>query len=127
MRLHTYLTIALLASPAITRAESAQQLLSACRPIATGETFESGITFPRTFETGMCWGLFAMLQEMTRHLDEKRRPIYFICSPESSTRSQLVKIFVKYADSVPERLHEDGTALALQSLQRAFPCAGGTR
>lgn len=117
--LFTFLAMAM-ARPAL--AQSAQQLLSACRPIANGEVVEDGVKFARTYDTGLCWGTFAMLQLVIRHVDEKRHPPYNVCAPEASTRSQLVQVFVKFAAASPERLHEDGARMALESLQIAFPC-----
>ncbi len=116
---------ALLATTTITGtclAQSAQQMLSACRPIALGEVTSEGVKFPRTFETGQCWGMFAMLQADVVKIDDRNRRILGACAPAESTRSQLIQIFVKYAESNPERLHEDGTSIALESLQRAFVC-----
>ena len=103
-------------------AQTAQQLLSACKPIAQGEVSEEGIRFARTYETGLCWGLFSMLQFNIVTVDERRRPMYAVCAPETSSRAQLVQIFVKFAESVPARLHEEGNRLALESLRQAFPC-----
>ena len=47
-----------------------------------------------------------------------------VCAPPSSTLSQLVAIFVSYAEKNPQRLHEEGFDIALESLQVAFPCKG---
>lgn len=103
-------------------AQTAQQLLSACRPVALGEVTAEGVRFGRTFETGLCWGTFAMLQEVVVRGDEQRRPLLQACVPASSTRSQFVQVFVKYAEARPERLHEEGAAMALEGLQQAYPC-----
>ena len=123
LKIAAFLPLLALTSACPVYAQSAQQLLSACRPIAKGEVSEEGIKFPRTYETGLCWGTFAMLQHVIRHVDEDRRPIYAVCAPAESSRGQLVQVFVKFAEASPERLHEDGTRIALESLQRAFPCA----
>lgn len=40
----------------------------------------------------------------------------------SSALTQLVAIFFAYAEKNPQRVHEDGFDLALESLQAAFPC-----
>lgn len=125
MRLSIALVSSLFSLYAIeSHAQTAQQLLSACKPIAEGKVTEAGIAFPHTYETGLCWGLFSMLQLNIVHVDAQKKPLYSTCAPGRATRAQMVQIFVKYAESVPERLHEDGNELALESAQQAFPCAG---
>lgn len=103
-------------------ADSAQELLSSCRPIAKADVYPEGVRFQRTFQTGVCWGTFSALQKIIVHIDEAKRPIYGVCAPSSSRLSQLVAIFVYYAEKNPQRLHEEGFDIAVESLQAAFPC-----
>lgn len=104
-------------------AQNAQQLLSSCRPIAQGQVTERGLAFTRTYEAGVCWGAFGMLQTAIIRVDDRRAPLLSVCAPEASSRSQLVQVFVKFAESNPARLHEEGNDLAIESLQLAYPCA----
>jgi Ssp1 endopeptidase immunity protein Rap1a len=104
--------------------ESAQELLSACRPIAKadvrgGHVFFSP-TFQPTFQTGQCWGTFSAIQKVIFYVD------IGVCAPPESTLSQLVAVFVSYAEKHPQRLHEAFFDVALNSLQEAFPCPSHT-
>lgn len=106
-------------------AQTAQLLLSSCRPVAQAEVTEQGIRFARNFETGLCWGAFGMLQSAINLYDGRRGTVLAVCAPEESTRSQLVQVFVRFAEANPARLHEDGNQLAIESLQLAYPCVRG--
>jgi hypothetical protein len=101
---------------------SALNLLSACRAIAKGDVKGDYIGFHETYESGLCWGTFATIQKMTRYCDSSRKPFFRICAPSESKRSQLVAVFVNYAEKNPQRLHEDFFVVALDSLRQAFPC-----
>jgi hypothetical protein len=113
--------ISVLFSANIAFAESTQVMLSACRAITKAEMSEGTIKLPQDFRTGMCWGAFAVLQEIIRHMDEPdHHTIYGVCPPANSKRSQLISIFVKYAENNPQRLHEDFFPVAIDSLREAF-------
>lgn len=45
-----------------------------------------------------------------------------ICVPEGVTSDQAVRVFVKYADEHPEKLHLNAPDIILDSLEKAFPC-----
>lgn len=103
-----------------------QEMLSSCRPVAVAKITGEGVYLPRTFAAGQCWGAFDVIQRMTRHTTYGRdgMPVlmYSICAPSEGTRTQLVSVFVSYAEKHPERLHEDFVRVATQALQEAFPC-----
>ena len=112
------------ASPA--GAESTEEMLSACRKVAVAEIIDGGkVGVPTDFDSGSCWGAFAALQKIVNLVDSRAvttMPIFHICSPPNSTRTQLVSIFVEYARRHPERLHEDFVFVAFDALRSAFPC-----
>ena len=103
-------------------ATTAQELLSACRPVASAEILHDGVKFPHTFDTGLCWATLDIIQKMIVHLDDSNRLIYSVCAPPTSTLTQLVAVFVVFAERNPQRLHEAGLNVALDSLRVAFPC-----
>lgn len=111
-----------LSGPQVVSAKSAQELLSGCRSIANAGVVGKNIQLPKTFQAGVCWGTFGVIQEIIVHIDETRQPIYGVCAPPNSRLSQLITIFVSYAEKNPQRLHEEGFEIALDSLQLAFPC-----
>jgi Rap1a immunity proteins len=45
------------------------------------------------------------------------------CIPESVSKGQLVRIYLKYADNHPERLHLVAAIMVIEALEVAFPCA----
>jgi Ssp1 endopeptidase immunity protein Rap1a len=45
-----------------------------------------------------------------------------ICAPGQSTVGQAIRVVVAYVDQRPERMHEHFEGLALEALQRAWPC-----
>ena len=108
--------------------ETVQQMISFCRPIANASvgTEPETLQIPRTFETGACWGAFAVLQEVSRGARDPSRPAetrqFGFCPPAEATRSQYVGIFVRFADKNPARWNDDFVPVATQALQAAFPC-----
>jgi hypothetical protein len=52
--------------------------------------------------------------------DPHMRPPY--CAPEGSSTDQRIRIFVKYANEHPERLHFAAEAIVIESLAQAYPC-----
>jgi len=44
------------------------------------------------------------------------------CFPVGSTLGQIVKVFLRYADTHPEELHMDSFVLIIFALNDAWPC-----
>lgn len=104
---------------------SAEDLLSACKPLANAEIDSKQANFLGTFSTGECWGVFSTIQKVIVFVDAKeKKRIFGVCAPPSSTRTQLIAVFVAYAEKNPQRLNEDFFDVAISSLQEAFPCKG---
>jgi hypothetical protein len=59
---------------------------------------------------------------MTAIVDARNKQLLPVCIPVAVSNAQLVQIFVKVAESSPERLHEDALALVFDSIARSFPC-----
>ena len=58
-------------------AQSASEMLSACRPIAQAPVSNENVAFQQTFESGLCWGAFATIQEVVGYTDENGR-LFFL-------------------------------------------------
>src|SRR4030095_9394417 len=114
----------ILGARSITFAQSVQFMLSACRSITTAEITEGKVNLPQDFRSGMCWGAFTVLQEVARHTYDENHTFYRACLPPESTRTQMIAVFVAYAEKNPQRLHEDFVEFALHSLKESFPCKG---
>lgn len=118
-----FLFAAAAAVPMTTQAETALELVSACRPITNAEIPEPGkVVLPRTFSAGTCWGAFAFAQEGTTYRSQDGMSWFGACPPDDSTRVQLISIFVAYAEKNPRRLHEGAISVVRAALTEAFPC-----
>jgi hypothetical protein len=101
---------------------STQEVLSSCRPIAVAEVVNDSIRFNQDFSTGYCWGVFTAIQDVIVRGDSDGNRYFSVCSPPESTLSQLIAIFVNYAEKNPQRFHENYFQVAMDSLVEAFPC-----
>ena len=108
-------------------AETAQEMLVACRPIARANISggKGEATGPDTFTAGECWGAFTVIQNVIERVDDRMLLIYNVCAPAESTRIQLIAMFVDYAEKNPQRLKEDFFDVFIDATQKAFPCRAG--
>jgi hypothetical protein len=107
----------------VAHAESTAEVLSWCRPIAEATITEDGTArFTVNEYTSRCWGPFAVIQHRLRLRKTAGEALWDACPPEKSRRTQLVAVFVTYAEQHPERLHEEFMFVVLNSMQLAFPC-----
>jgi hypothetical protein len=105
------------------KAETTEEMLSACRPITESKVADARVYLPHTLEAGICWGAFSVIQDETRWADPQSGERHFgICSSEQSTRTQLIAIFVEYAKRNPSKYAEEFLNVALDALREAFPC-----
>jgi len=105
-------------------ADTAQEMLSACKPIARANISggKGKVTGPDTFNAGKCWGAFTVIQNAIERVDDSMLLIYNICPPADSTRTKLISMFVDYAEKNPQRLQEDFFDVFVDALRKAFPC-----
>jgi hypothetical protein len=102
-------------------AETAEEMLSACRPIAQARVSDGKIDLPQTFDAGSCWGAFAALHQVTMLL-ENGKPSLHVCLPEDTTRTELIALFVRYVESHPKVYSENFALVAMNAMIEAFPC-----
>jgi hypothetical protein len=104
--------------------ETAQEMLSACRPIAKANISggKGKVKGPDTFQAGECWGAFTVIQNGIERADDRMLLIYNICAPAEITKIQLIAMFVDYAEKNPQRLQEDFFDVFIDALRKAFPC-----
>ena len=124
-----YLSLLLAASALLgvgpVHAETAAEMGSACRSVVSARLQGDHLAFPHTFDTGRCWGAFAIIQEVARFADRQGSSsrFFLVCPPLEGTRHQLVAVFVEYANRNPQRTHLDFFDIAMESLRIAFPCS----
>jgi hypothetical protein len=80
------------------------------------------VMLPQDFKYGFCWGAFSTVQRIITNSMDGKHMVYGVCAPANSSRTQLISIFVSYAEKNPGRLHEDFFFVALDSLRTSFPC-----
>ena len=66
------------------------------------------------FEAGRCIGLMQGLGYASRLVD--------VCPPAEVTFAQKARVAVTYIEARPERMHEDFRVLAVEAMQKAWPC-----
>ena len=103
-------------------AESTGDMLSACKIVSESKAADGHVRIPESTSGGICWGAFSILQEVGRTLDSSGNPIMSFCLPRNSTRTQLVAVFVNYAEKHPEQWHLDFFQVATVALSEAFSC-----
>jgi len=105
------------------RAETTEEMVSFCKAISTAKIVSGQISLPQDFNSGVCWGAFATIQTVVTIADPNTlKPFFPVCVPAGSTRTQLIQIFLVYAQAHPEEYQKDYFAVALTSMRKAFPC-----
>lgn len=126
MKIARFTCLVTLCLPALfcnAQSESAEEMVSSCKEISTAKVTGNQAIFSPDFNSGVCWGAFAMVQQLTRlTYDLHAAPIFRICAPPESTRTQLIQVFEQYAARHPERYHEGFWFVAQDALREAFPC-----
>lgn len=102
-------------------AQTVEEMLSACRPITQARVSNGEIDLPQSFDAGSCWGAFGALHQAMMLL-ESGKPLLHVCLPEDTTRTQLIAIFVRYAEKHPEEYSKNFAIVALNAEIEVFPC-----
>jgi len=66
------------------------------------------------FEAGRCIGVMQGLRYASR--------LVGVCPPAEVTYAQTARVAVTYIEARPERMHEDFRVLAVEAMQKAWPC-----
>ena len=118
-----FLIFALILFSSVASAQSAGEMLSACRPVAQAELSDNYVRFERTFASGMCWGAFLAIQSAIVWANADGSRLFAVCAPTESKTTQLVAVFIEYAQRNPQRHHEPFFEVAIASLRTSFPCS----
>jgi hypothetical protein len=103
-------------------AETTEEMLSACRPITQAKISNGNIDIKQDFSSGLCWGAFGSFPALLNMVGANHEPLLHVCLPKDATRTQLIAIFVKYADEHPEGHNKNFALEAANALLKAFPC-----
>jgi hypothetical protein len=105
------------------RAETTEEMLSACRPFTQAKVVDGKVEIESDYHTGVCWGAFALVQALlSARNSETKEPMLWACAPDNSTRTQLISIFVHYAENHPEKYSDSFLQSIVNAMQQAFPC-----
>jgi len=100
--------------------ETALEAESWCRPITTLELNGSNLSIPGGMPM-KCWGAFMAIQQMATVRTDRGAEQRF-CLPPTTTRLELIKVFVRYSEQHPQFGHRTFGELAAVALADAFPC-----
>ena len=104
-------------------AESTLEVLLACKSFLK-DTDRKGTkkSLPASSDSELCRGAFMVIQNTLYFYEADGTPILRACVPKEVTRTQLISVFVKYAEDNKRRLHDDFTMTAVNCIQDAYPC-----
>jgi hypothetical protein len=105
--------------------ETAEDMLLACRPIAQATIANGKVNPSYDFDRGVCWGAFMTLHSLFFAREVNRGSLMLhVCLPPSADETQLITVFVNYAEKHPELGNEDFAQVAVNSIELVYPCKG---
>lgn len=122
LRIAIFFCIAILGLSGRCHAETAEEMLSACRPITQAKASNGTINLPTDFESGACWGAFGMLHSAFMLVEPDGHPTLHACVPSNATRTELIAIFVRHIEQHPEDYGKNFQVVALNSILDTYPC-----
>ena len=112
-------------APAHSQSETGSDLLTKCKDFLN--TVDKSAPYSSAFAVGFCPGFIsgvlsgAEVWEASDTLRKVTHPMAW-CRPEQANNGEIIRVFVKFLEDHPERLHEPAGLLLLTSLSTAFPC-----
>jgi len=87
---------------------------------------DSGTDSP-SYASGVCIGFVSGVLEshtlwMVVDAAQKRTHPTSFCIPDEVTETQILRVFLKYLDEHPEKLHYPAVVMLIESVRHAFPC-----
>jgi hypothetical protein len=113
----------LLASGAVARAQSADELLHACEMLQRGMHVEGDkVYFPPSAEAYKCWGFMSAVTQYSVLADQNGKTLLGACPGPDTTPVDVLRVFVDYANAHPDKLGLKAAAAAYNAMADAFPC-----
>ncbi len=69
-----------------------------------------------------CWGFMIAVQQYSTLADRNGKTLLNSCPPPDVKLSDIVRTFVNYAQSHPDKLNLSAAAIAYNAMADAFPC-----
>jgi hypothetical protein len=104
-------------------AMDSNELLSSCEAFVRLTQFGGGDAVSIPYEGAKCWYYFSAVQDFAVIVDETGRPYVQFCAPPDTKLSQLIWVFVNFAEDHPQELHRPPGQLWFWALTGAYPCA----
>lgn len=82
---------------------------------------DESATYDDAFDVGLCYGFIFGARDVISIWRESGSELN-TCIPSKATNGQLIRVFVKFLEDHPERLHERATDLFVVAAEEAFPC-----
>jgi hypothetical protein len=116
-------TVLCLTAANVARAQTASEYLQYCKEFERNVVQRgSELRFPNGGAAN-CWHFFVAFRELADMREVgASQPNLGLCIPPAVRLSQVIRIFVLYADAHPEVLHEEPAALAWQAVWHHFNC-----
>jgi len=119
-----YLTAWLiLASGSSALAQSTAEMLGACEILQRGMHVERNTAYlPPSNKANQCWGFVGAVLQYSMLADQNGKTLLGACPGPDATVIQVIDVFVKYAQSHPEKADLSAAAAAYNAMADAFPC-----
>lgn len=117
MKLRNAFVLTLCLSPVPAMADG-NELLSQCQTFADGMDSHKTLKPDDSFGGGYCMGIVKAVAT----LGPEMRPDMKSCIPNGVTKSQTVRVVIKWLKDHPSVLNHDATLLTTAALNDAYPC-----
>jgi hypothetical protein len=101
---------------------SANYIQPGCKKLPTAsDSTRGGVygTVEQVFEAGDCMGRVSAAVALRAVRDDQHGCTVI---PRSATKSQAVRVVVRYIEARPQRMHEPFVGLVMEALHDAWPC-----
>ena len=104
-------------------AQTAGEMLHACQTLQRGIRIKGNDAFlPSGAEAQQCWGFMSAVQEYSVLADQGGNRLLGACPAADIKTTQIVDVFVKYANEHPEKSGTSAAVAAYNAMADAFPC-----
>jgi hypothetical protein len=105
------------------QAQTAREQLHVCELLQSGMHVEGTQVFiPPGSDVAQCWGFMLTVQQYSILAHHDGKTFLDACPKPDTTTTQVLRIFIKYARSHPEKLGLPAAAVAFNAMADAFPC-----
>ena len=113
----------ILSATAPALAQTAGEMLHACQTLQRGIRIKGNEAFlPSGAEAQQCWGFMSAVQEYSVLADQSGNRLLSACPAADIKTTQIVDVFVKYANAHPEKSNTSAAVAAYNAMADAFPC-----